>query len=98
VIIGAEKSGDETYIIITAEKEWQGKVVFDSQRHKTILNLPIDYPRINQFPEWFTAKEGEDYSIVSSNKLVSGKYSHQQLLSGISLKLAAGEQLIVAIN
>ncbi|MDB4583337.1 hypothetical protein N9164_09310, partial [Draconibacterium sp.] len=77
VIIGAEKSGDETYIVITAEKEWQGKVVFDSQRHKTILNLPIDYPRINQFPEWFTAKEGEEYSIVSSNKLVSGKYSHQ---------------------
>lgn len=22
-------------------------------RDKTILGLPIDYPRINEFPEWF---------------------------------------------
>jgi len=98
ITIGAEKYGDETYIVITAEKEWQGKLVFDSQRHKTILNLPIDYPRINQFPEWFTAKEGEEYSVVSSQKSISGNYSYKQLLDGISLKVAAGEKLIISVK
>ena len=98
IIIGAEKNGDETYIVIIAEKNWEGKLVFDSQRHKTILNLPIDYPRINQFPEWFTAKEGEQYSIVASQKSVTGNYSHEQLLEGIPLNLPAGEQIVLIVK
>ena len=95
VIIGAEKTGDETYVVITAENDWSGKLVFDDQRHKTILNLPIDYPRINQFPEWFTAKEGEDYSVVSSQKEITGNYTGKQLIKGIDVNLKAGEKLVV---
>jgi hypothetical protein len=98
LIIGAEKTGDKIYIVITAEKDWNGKLVFDAERHKTILNLPIDYPRINQFPEWFTAKTGENYSIVSSQKEISGKYSGKDLLDGIPIKLKSGEQLIVVVQ
>ncbi len=98
VIIGAEKDGDETYFVITSENDWSGKLVFDAQRHKTILNLPIDYPRINQFPEWFTAKPGENYSIVSSKKEISGEYSGKDLLSGISIELKSGEKLVIAVQ
>jgi hypothetical protein len=98
VIIGAEKAGDEIYFVITAENEWEGKLVFDAQRHKTILNLPIDYPRINQFPEWFTAKGGEEYSLVSSQKNTSGKYSATDLIQGIPIKIKSGEKLIVKIQ
>ncbi|MCK5730939.1 MAG: hypothetical protein KAH68_07685, partial [Draconibacterium sp.] len=78
--------------------DWSGKLVFDAQRHKTILNLPIDYPRINQFPEWFTAKPGENYSIVSSKKEISGEYSGKDLLSGISIELKSGEKLVIAVQ
>ncbi len=98
VIIGAEKTGGEIYFVLTAENDWNGKLVFDAQRHKTILNLPIDYPRINQFPEWFTAKKGEEYSIVSSQKEITGKYTGSQLLKGIPIKLKGGEQVIVAVE
>ena len=98
VIIGAEKFGDETYIVITAENDWSGKLVFDSQRHKTILNLPIDYPRINQFPEWFTAKDDEEYSIVSSQKEIKRTYSGEDLLNGIPINLNSGEQLVIVIQ
>ncbi len=98
VIIGAEQTGDKTYIVITAENDWSGKLVFDAQRHKTILNLPIDYPRINQFPEWFTAKTGENYSIVSSQEEISGKYSGKDLLDGILIKLKGGEQLFIVVQ
>ncbi len=98
VIIGAEKTGDKTYIVITAENDWNGKLVFDAERHKTILNLPIDYPRINQFPEWFTAKTGENYSIISSQKDIAGEYSGKDLLDGISIKLKSGEKLIVVVK
>jgi len=98
VILGAEKTENETYFVLTAETDWEGKLVFDAPRHKTILNLPIDYPRINQFPEWFTAEEGKEYSVVSSQKSMSGKYQGKQLLEGIPVKLEAGEKLIFNIQ
>jgi hypothetical protein len=98
VILGAEKTENETYLVLTAENDWEGKLIFDAPRHKTILNLPIDYPRINQFPEWFTAEEGKEYSLVSSQKSLSGKYQGKQLLEGIPLKLEAGEKLIFIIQ
>jgi hypothetical protein len=98
VILGAEKINDEIYFVLSAESDWEGKLVFDAQRHKTILHLPVDYTRINQFPEWFTAEEGKEYSIVSTQKELSGNYSGKQLLEGIQLKLKKGEQLVVAIR
>lgn len=98
VLVGAEKTGDETYFVLTALNDWEGKLVFDAQRHKSILNLPIDYPRINQFPEWFTAQKGKDYSIISSKKNISRKYTGEELLNGIPIKIVKGEQLILSIT
>ncbi len=98
VVLGAEKYDDEIYFVLTAENDWKGKLVFDAPRHKTILNLPIDYPRINQFPEWFTADEEKEYSVISSHKELSGKYTGKQMLEGISVILKSGEKLIVAVE
>jgi hypothetical protein len=98
VILGAEKTENETYLVLTAENDWEGKLIFDAPRHKTILNLPFDYPRINQFPEWFTAEEGKEYSLVSSQKGISGKYTGKQLLDGISVRLKANEQLVISVE
>lgn len=98
VILGAEKTENGIYFVITAEKEWEGKLIFDSQRHKTILNLPIDYPRINQFPEWFTSQEGEEYEVACSQSELSGRYSGKQLLEGIPVKLKSGEKLVFEVH
>jgi hypothetical protein len=95
VILGTEKTDDEIYFVLTADNDWEGKLIFDAPRHKTILNLPIDYPRINQFPEWFTVEEGKEYSLVSSQKELNGKFSGKQLLEGIPVKLKAGEVCVV---
>ena len=54
VRVGAVRDGDRLYLSLTAEQAWSGKLVFDRPRHKTLMHLPLDYPRINQFPEWFT--------------------------------------------
>ena len=48
------REGDTLYVSIIAEQAFQGKLLFDKQRHKRQMHLPMDYPRINQFPEWFT--------------------------------------------
>jgi len=98
VVLGAEKTENETYFVLAAENVWEGKLVFDAPRHKTILHLPIDYPRINQFPEWFTAEEGKEYSLVSSQKNLSGNFTGKQLTDGLPVKIKKGENLIVTIH
>lgn len=98
VIFGAEETENGTCLVITAKNDWNGKLLFDSERHKTILHLPIDYPRINQFPEWFTAKAGEEYSVISSQKNLSGSYKAEQLLEGIPVSLKAGEKLVIVVT
>ena len=98
VSLGAEKGNDGYYFVITAENDWEGKLVFDTKRHKNILNLPLNYPRINQFPEWFTVEKKEKYSIISSEKEMTENYSGEELSKGIPVKLKAGEELIIVIQ
>ena len=96
--IGAASFERGTYFVLSAQTNWEGKLVFDPIRHKAILNLPVDYPRINQFPEWFTVDPQVRYSIRSSDSKLSDNYSGASLLNGIPLKLYAGERLIIEIQ
>ena len=86
VVFGAEVVSGELKIAITAEKEWKGRLIFDQPRHKTVMNMPLDWPRINQFPEWFTVEDGCKYRI--GNKVYSG----QTMAEGIEIELKAGQQ------
>ncbi len=52
--VGATREGDRIRLHLSAAEPWSGRLIFDRPRHRTIMNLPVDYPRINQFPEWFT--------------------------------------------
>ncbi|MFW6290310.1 MAG: hypothetical protein ACOC0R_05015 [Mariniphaga sp.] len=98
VVLGAAKGENEICFVLTAENDWEGKLVFDSPRHKTILNLPIDYPRINQFPEWFTVDKNKEYTLMFSDKKQSRSYTGTQLLNGIPVNLGSGDQLIIAVK
>ena len=96
--LGAVATEEETYFVVTAQDDWEGQLVFDPIRHKDILNLPVDYPRINQFPEWFTVDPQTTYHIKASDPKLSDIYSGAKLLDGIPLKLSAGERLIIVIQ
>jgi hypothetical protein len=61
------------------------------------MHLPADYPRINQFPEWFTVEKVVHYGIKvnsGSKRVVMG----EELASGIPLELEAGRALVVEIG
>jgi len=96
--LGAVASEKETYFVLTSQTDWEGKLIFDPIRHKTILNLPVDYPRINQFPEWFTADPQANYRITASDPKLSDTYNGGSLLEGIPIKLRPGERLIIKIQ
>ena len=95
---GADMQGDDLLISIDADGAWEGKLTFDRQRHKEILNLPIDYPRINQFPEWFVANPDKKYQLVSSNEKLNRQYTGKELIDGIPLAIEDGKPVFIKVK
>jgi hypothetical protein len=61
--LGAVRDGNGVAVAVAADRPWKGTLVFDRARHREALRLPIDWPRINQFPEWFVAASGTRYQV-----------------------------------
>lgn len=95
---GAEKKEDGILIYLQAEEDWSGTLRFDIPRHREVLHLPADYPRINQFPEWFTVKEGEEYLLQKGRIAPAQTYAGNGLKKGIPISLKGGEELILRVQ
>lgn len=91
VIFGAVQDGNELWLSIQSQSDWSGKIIFDAPRHKTVMHLPLDWPRINQFPEWFTVKSGNSYRFKDSSTNLEQAFTGKQLLDGIDLTLNKGQ-------
>lgn len=85
---GSEMKDGKLYISISSERPWQGKLTFDYPRHKEILHLPVDYPRINQFPEWFTVNADKNYILTDFGKKIKLERSGSELKNGIDLDIS----------
>jgi len=68
VALGAVRDRDALRLAITADQPWQGRLIFDQPRHKTVMRMPLDYPRINQFPEWFTIEAAQRWAVEMDGK------------------------------
>ena len=97
---GVSKIEDAYAISLTAKDAWTGKLKFDSKRHQTILNLPFDWPRINQFPEWFTAEADSKYELINVVSGESTSYTGSQLVDGIDMAVDSGthQWLLKVVN
>jgi hypothetical protein len=90
VRVGAVRDGETLRLHLTAERDWTGRVRFDRPRHREYLRLPVDYPRINQFPEWFVARRERNYSVREGEKAVAKTYPGAALWDGVGLSLPGG--------
>ncbi|MCC5938873.1 MAG: hypothetical protein JJU34_16460 [Lunatimonas sp.] len=97
VFLGAKLDGDELEISLLAEEHYSGKLQFDFPRHSVHFNLPLDYPRINQFPEWFVITKDSSYLVHFVNDGKTRKMSGAEILEGIPVDLVqnVGYYLIV---
>ena len=66
VRLGAARAGDRLLLSLRSDRPWKGRLLFDRPRHAEHLKLPLDWPRINQFPEWFVVKEGQTYGVTDA--------------------------------
>ena len=90
VVFGAVLDGDVLRLSIRAEKEWNGKILFDTRRHKTVMNMPLDWPRINQFPECYTVESESRYEVRDRTIGSKTTYTGKQLKKGIDIHLKPG--------
>jgi len=91
VIFGAVQDSDTLKITLRAEKPWQGRLIFDVPRHKTIMKLPLDWPRINQFPQWFTVEGAKTYTLTDLSGNSKRTFSGENLSEGIEMDLVPGQ-------
>jgi hypothetical protein len=96
VRFGAVRDGDAVFLAITSDTPWQGRIVFDQPRHRTHMHLPLDYTRINQFPEWFTVEAGARYAVQ-----VGGDRQDcpgTRLIEGLPVALKGGETSTLVVR
>lgn len=95
VIFGAVEMEDGLCIALRAGQEWEGTLVFPPERYRDLLNLPMDYPRINQFPQWFTVGDDRNYSLSGGlEQTLPGAV----LKKGIPLKLRKNETIRIQLS
>jgi hypothetical protein len=90
---GAVRKDGKLHVVLVADKRWAGRILFDQPRHKVNLHLPIDYPRLNQFPEWFVAEVDKQYVIRDSTAGTRKTVSGRQLVEGLTVKVEPGTKL-----
>lgn len=98
LILGAVREGNKLYLTLRTDAPWEGRLTFDTQRSARYLNLPLDWPRINQFPQWFTAVPAQSYLFRTNASQDDQIYSGQELNSGIPLKLSPGQELRIEVK
>ncbi len=88
--IGAVSENDKLYVSVKLDEDWKGTLQFDAPRHRTYMNMPLDWPRINQFPEWFTAESSVQYTLLNVYEKVEKTFTGPQLIEGIPIALEPG--------
>ena len=98
VRFGAVRRGDSLVLVVDADSAWSGVVRFDVPRHRTILGLPDDWPRINSYPEWFTVDERNRYRVLDAAGGRGRVLNGADLARGLPVEIRAGEQARLVVS
>jgi hypothetical protein len=96
--IGAVEKDSSLYLSVTSGDKWEGKLMFDRIRHTEFMHMPLDWPRINQFPEYFTIEKGKNYRIQTEGSRKALVIRGEDLQEGFPLKLKKDESLRMTIE
>jgi hypothetical protein len=95
---GAAREGSGLCLSLVADAPWEGRLHFDNPRHRLNMRLPLDYPRINMFPEWFVVQDEAQYTV---RHLIADKRetpSGRQLIDGIPISIEAGKEVRLVVR
>jgi hypothetical protein len=95
---GAVRQGEGIALSIEADSAWSGALRFDVPRHRTILNLPADWPRINSFPEWYTVDAAARYRVLDASTGRGRVVSGEELVRGLPVELRPGQRARLVVS
>ena len=98
VRVGTVREGDRLLIHLAADQPWSGRVRFDRPRHRDFLRLPVDYPRINQFPEWSPLEGTSSYRVAEAAGGASRRLRGRTLQRGLPMELAPGRPVLLTVD
>ena len=98
VRFGAVRHGATLHVSLRTDQPWQGRLLFDRPRHRLYMRLPLDYPRINQFPEWFTVPPGARCVVRRGEAAAEEPFTAEALWQGIPCALEAGRELRLTVT
>jgi hypothetical protein len=98
VRFGAARRGDALLLALDADSAWAGELRFDIPRHRLVLGLPADWPRINSYPEWFTVEPGSRYQVRDVATGRSTVYSGADLARGLPLRVRPRERIRLSVT
>jgi hypothetical protein len=94
--LGATQSDRCVEFAVSADDAWEGRLRFDTPRHREVLHLPMDFPRLNEWPELFTVDAAQRYQVATDGDPPRG-VSGADLLSGLPLSLTSGEAIALQV-
>lgn len=99
VRLGVVRGDDgRVFISLAADQPWEGRIIFDQPRHRTHLRLPLDYPRINQFPEWFAPEVDASFDLRNLTAGSKMNLRGRDLWDGIRVALEPGKELRLTVT
>ena len=89
VRVGAavDRTENNLYVYVAAQGDWQGRLRFDVPRHQTVWGMPIEYPRVNEAPEWYVVEPAALYLVTDLDTGQSSSYSGRELEEGLPVTL-----------
>jgi hypothetical protein len=96
VLLGGAQDGNCLVLWASTNEEWQGRLVLDRPRHRDFQHMPYDYPRLNKWPEWFTADTRLSYRLTDSQGGTEA-YSGQTLVDGLPITLVPGQERVFRV-
>ncbi len=66
--LGAVRSSTGVLLTLESATPWQGCICFDVARHREHFAMPVNYPRLNEFPEWFTVEPDRLYAVIMDTR------------------------------
>lgn len=97
VQLGAVPEAGGVSLLISAAAPWQGRLRFDIARHREHWNMARNYPRLNEWPEWFTVEPGKSYE-VAINGAPARRYFGFELRDGIPLTVPGGDRVLISVT
>jgi hypothetical protein len=96
--IGAVTENGKLKIAVTCDSGWEGKLVFDSPRYRDKMHYPFDYPRINQYQQWFTIHTQEIYTLESGKTGKTKTFKGNELIHGLPVSVRQGEVVYLTLS